>query len=205
MTFDLEKVRADFPILSEQIHGHRLVYLDSGASAQKPVQVLDRMDHAYRHEYANVHRGLHTLANRATEAYEAGRDKVARFLNARRRDEIVFTRSATEAINLVASSFAAPRIGKGDEIVLSIMEHHSNIVPWHFHRERRGAVLKFVDVRDDGGFDLDAFEAALSPRTKMVAITHMSNVLGTVVPIAEIVEIAHARGIPVLVDGSQGA
>ncbi len=205
MTFDLAKVRADFPILEEKIFGKRLVYLDSGASAQKPNQVLDRMDWAHRHAYANVHRGLHTLANRATEAYEGGRQSVARFLNASRPEEIIFTRSATEAINLVAASFLGPRIGEGDEIVLSIMEHHSNIVPWHFHRERKGAVLKWVDVRDDGSFDIDAFEAALTPRTKMVAITHMSNVLGTVLPIKQIVEIAHARGIPVLVDGSQGA
>jgi cysteine desulfurase / selenocysteine lyase len=205
VTFNIDAVRADFPILGEEIYGHRLVYLDSGASAQKPVQVLDRMDHAFRHEYANVHRGLHTLANRATEAYEGGRQRVQRFLNAARPEEIVFTRSATEAINLVASSFAGPRIGEGDEIVLTVMEHHSNIVPWHFHRERKGAVLKWVDVREDGSFDLDAFEAALSPRTKMVAVTQMSNVLGTVTPIKEIVAIAHARGIPVLVDGSQGA
>lgn len=205
MSFDLAKIRADFPILEEKIHGNRLVYLDSGASAQKPNQVLDRMDWAHRHAYANVHRGLHTLANRATEAYEGGREATRRFLNASRPEEIIFTRSATEAINLVAASFLGPRIGEGDEIVLSIMEHHSNVVPWHFHRERKGAVLKWVDVRDDGSFDLDAFEAALSPKTRMVAITHMSNVLGTVTPIREIVEIAHARKIPVLVDGSQGA
>lgn len=205
MSFDLAKIRADFPILEEKIHGNRLVYLDSGASAQKPNQVLDRMDWAHRHAYANVHRGLHTLANRATEAYEGGREAVRRFVNAKRPEEIIFTRSATEAINLVAASFLGPRIGEGDEIVLSIMEHHSNVVPWHFHRERKGAVLKWVDVRDDGSFDLDAFEAALSPRTRMVAITHMSNVLGTVTPIKEIIEIAHARKIPVLIDGSQGA
>ncbi|QQR40788.1 cysteine desulfurase [Devosia rhizoryzae] len=205
MTFDLEKVRADFPILSEQIHGKRLVYLDSGASAQKPVQVLDRMDRGYRHEYANVHRGLHTLANRATEGYEAGRESVRRFLNADRIEEIIFTKSATEAINLVASSFAGPRIGEGDEIVLTTMEHHSNIVPWHFHRERNGAVLRWVDVGDDGSFDIDAFEKALSDRTRIVAITHMSNVLGTITPIKQVIEIAHARGIPVMVDGSQGA
>jgi cysteine desulfurase/selenocysteine lyase len=205
MTFDLNQIRADFPILEEKIHGNRLVYLDSGASAQKPNQVLDRMDWAHRHAYANVHRGLHTLANRATEAYEGGREATRRFLNASRPEEIIFTRSATEAINLVAASFLGPRIGEGDEIVLSIMEHHSNVVPWHFHRERKGAVLKWVDVRDDGSFDLDAFEAALTPKTRMVAITHMSNVLGTVTPIKQIVEIAHARNIPVLVDGSQGA
>ncbi|HQZ12604.1 MAG TPA: cysteine desulfurase [Devosia sp.] len=205
MTFDLDKVRADFPILSEQIHGNRLVYLDSGASAQKPLAVLDRMDYAHRHEYANVHRGLHTLANRATEAYEGGRQRVRKFLNAARNEEIIFTKGATEAINLVASSFAAPRIKEGDEIVVSVMEHHSNIVPWHFLRERQGAVLKWIDVRDDGSLDMDAFAASLGERTKMVAITHMSNVLGTVNPIAEIIALAHARGIPVLIDGSQGA
>ncbi|HEY9013200.1 MAG TPA: cysteine desulfurase [Devosia sp.] len=205
MTFDLDTVRADFPILSERIHGHRLVYLDSGASAQKPNAVLDRMDYAHQHEYANVHRGLHTLANRATEAFEGARERVRKFLNAKRSEEIIFTRSATEAINLVASSFAGPRIGEGEEIVLTVMEHHSNIVPWHFHRERKGAVLEWVDVRDDGSFDLDAFERIIGPRTKMVAITHMSNVLGTVTPLKQVIEIAHAKGVPVLVDGSQGA
>ncbi|MBK1795815.1 cysteine desulfurase [Devosia sp. WQ 349] len=205
MTFDLAAVRADFPILSEQIHGHRLVYLDSGASAQKPNAVLERMDYAFRHEYANVHRGLHTLANRATEGYEAGRESVKRFINAPRLEEIIFTKSATEAINLVASSFAGPRIREGDEIIITTMEHHSNIVPWHFLRERQGAVLKWVDVKDDGSFDMDAFEAALSDKTRMVAMTHMSNVLGTVTPIKGVIERAHARGIPVLIDGSQGA
>jgi cysteine desulfurase/selenocysteine lyase len=205
MTFDLDKVRADFPILSEQIHGHRLVYLDSGASAQKPVQVLDRMDRGFRHEYANVHRGLHTLANRATEGYEAGRESARSFLNAGRIEEVIFTKSATEAINLVASSFAGPRISEGDEIVTTVMEHHSNIVPWHFHRERKGAVLKFVDVHEDGSLDLEAFEAALTDRTRIVAVTHMSNVLGTINPIKDLIAIAHAKGIPVLIDGSQGA
>ncbi len=205
MGFDLKAVRADFPILEEKIHGHRLVYLDSGASAQKPRAVLDRIARAYTHEYANVHRGLHTLSNRATEAFEDARETVRAFLNATSADEIVFTGSATEAINLVAEAFAGPRVGEGDEIVLSIMEHHSNIVPWHFLRERKGAVLKWVDVADDGSFDLGAFEQALSPRTKIVAITHMSNVLGTVTPLKQIIEIAHAKGIRVLVDGSQGA
>ena len=205
MTFNLDSIRADFPILEEKIFGRRLVYLDSGASAQKPNAVLDRMDWAHRHAYANVHRGLHTLANRATEAYEGGRKAVARFLGASRPEEIIFTRSATEAINLVASSFAGPRVGAGDEIVVTVMEHHSNIVPWHFHRERKGAVLKWVDVRDDGSLDMEAFEAAIGPRTKMVAVTHMSNVLGTVNPIKRIVEVAHAKGVPVLIDGSQGA
>lgn len=205
MSFDLEQVRAEFPILKEEIHGNRLVYLDSGASAQKPQAVLDRITTAYTHEYANVHRGLHTLSNRATEAFEAARESVRGFLNAPSVDQIIFTRSTTEAINLVAESFVGPMTGEGDQIVLSIMEHHSNIVPWHFHRERKGAVIKWVDVADDGSFDLDAFAASLTERTRMVAITHMSNVLGTVTPLKQIVEIAHARNIPVLADGSQAA
>ncbi len=203
--YDVEKLRADFPILAERPYGKPLVYLDNAASAQKPKAVLDRLTHAYEHEYANVHRGLHYLANAATEAYEGARETVRRFLNAASSEEIVFTRSATEAINLVAASFGLGHIGAGDEIVLSVMEHHSNIVPWHFHRERKGAVLKWVDVDDDGAFSLEAFERALTPRTKIVAITQMSNVLGTTTPIKEIVRIAHARGVPVLVDGSQGA
>lgn len=202
---DLGKIREDFPILKEEVNGHRLVYLDSGASAQKPNQVLERIQHAYAHEYANVHRGLHTLSNRATEAFEDARAKVQKFFNAERVEEIVFTRSATEAINLVAQSFAGPKIGEGDEIIITKMEHHSNIVPWHFLRERQGAVIRWVDVAEDGSFDLDDFEAAISDRTKMVAITHMSNVMGTIVPIKKVTEIAHARNIPVMVDGSQGA
>ncbi len=203
--YDVEAIRADFPILSERPYGKPLVYLDNAASAQKPRAVIERMVHAYEHEYANVHRGLHYLANAATEAYEAARERVRRFLNAEFGEEIVFTRSATEAINLVAASFGLQRIGAGDEIVLTVMEHHSNIVPWHFHRERKGAVLEWVDVDDEGAFSLEAFERALTPRTKIVAVTQMSNVLGTAPPIKEIVRIAHARGVPVLVDGSQGA
>jgi cysteine desulfurase / selenocysteine lyase len=203
--YDLDAVRADFPILSSQVYGKPLVYVDNAASAQKPKPVLDRMTHAYSHEYANVHRGLHYLANAATDAFEVARETVRRFINAESVDEIVFTKGATEAINLVAASYGLQHIAEGDEIVLSIMEHHSNIVPWHFLRERKGAVLKWVDVDDEGNFSLEAFEQALSPRTKMVAMTHMSNVLGTVVPIKDVVRIAHAHGIPVLVDGSQGA
>jgi cysteine desulfurase/selenocysteine lyase len=203
--YDIDRIRADFPILAMKPYGKKLVYLDNAASAQKPRAVLDRMTHAYTHEYSNVHRGLHFLANAATEAFEAGRESVRAFLNAQSTDEIVFTRSATEAINLVAASFGLAHIEAGDEIVLSVMEHHSNIVPWHFHRERKGAVLKWVGVDEEGNFSIEEFERALSPRTKIVAITHMSNVLGTVMPIKEIVAIAHARGIPVLVDGSQGA
>jgi cysteine desulfurase/selenocysteine lyase len=202
---DVARLREDFPILSTQVYGKPLVYLDNAASAQKPREVVERMVHATYHEYANVHRGLHHLANAATEAYEVARESVRAFLNAGSVDEIIFTKSATEAINLVAASFGEAFIKEGDEIVLSIMEHHANIVPWHFLRERRGAVLKWVDVDDDGNFLLDRFEQALTAKTKIVALTHMSNVLGTVTPVKEIVKIAHARGIPVLIDGSQGA
>jgi len=205
MSFNLENIRNDFPILSEKIHGNRLVFLDSGASAQKPKAVIDRITHAYEHEYANVHRGLHTLSTRATDAYEGAREKVQKFINARRNEEIIFTSSATAALNLVASSFASPMVGEGDEIVLSIMEHHSNIVPWHFLRERQGAVIKWVDVNDDGSFNLEEFEKSLTSRTKIIAITHMSNVLGTITPLKQIIEIAHAKNIVVVIDGSQGA
>jgi cysteine desulfurase/selenocysteine lyase len=203
--YDVSAIREDFPILAERPYGKTLVYLDNAASAQKPKAVIDRLVHAYEHEYANVHRGLHYLANAATEAYEAARESVRRFLNAASHEEIVFTRSTTEAINLVAASYGLDHIGAGDEIVLSVMEHHSNVVPWHFHRERKGAVLRWVDVGDDGSFSLEAFERALSDRTKIVAITQMSNVLGTAPPIKDMVGLAHERGVPVLVDGSQGA
>lgn len=203
--YDIEAIRRDFPILSREIHGKPLVYLDNGASAQKPRAVIDTITHAYSNEYANVHRGLHFLSNAATDAYEKARGSVRRFINASSVDEIVFTKSATEAINTVAYGYGMPNIGEGDEIVLSIMEHHSNIVPWHFIRERQGAKLVFAPVDDEGVFHIEEFEKRLTDRTKLVAITHMSNVLGTVTPIKQIVEIAHARGIPVLVDGSQGA
>jgi cysteine desulfurase/selenocysteine lyase len=199
------KVREDFPILKTRPYGKPLAYLDNAASAQKPRQVIERVTHAYEHEYANVHRGLHYLANAATDAYESAREKVRAYLNAGSTEEIIFTRGATEALNLVAASYGRAHIGPGDEIVLTIMEHHSNIVPWHFHRERNGAVLKWVGVDEDGNFSLEEFEKALSPKTKIVAITHMSNALGTIVPIDKVIEIAHARGIPVCVDGSQGA
>src|SRR5262249_40462032 len=203
--YDVESIRTDFPILFREVYGKPLVYLDNGASAQKPRAVLEAIEHAYKMEYANVHRGLHYLSNAATSRFEDARETVRRFLNAASTDEIIFTRNATEAINLVASSFGGMTIGEGDEIVVSIMEHHSNIVPWHFHRERRGAVIKWAPISDRGEFMLDAFEALLGSRTKMVAITHMSNVLGSIVPIKDVVRIAHARGIPVLVDGSQAA
>lgn len=203
--YDVARVRQDFPALALEVYGKPLVYLDNAASAQKPKAVLERMTQAYTSEYANVHRGLHYLANAATEAFEGGRDRVAKFLNARRNEEIVFTRNATEAINLVASSWGEPNIRAGDEIVISIMEHHSNIVPWHFLRERHGAVIKWADVDDDGNFLIEEFEKQLTPRTRLVAITQMSNMLGTTVPVKDVVRIAHARGIPVLVDGSQAA
>ncbi len=204
--YDVAKVRADFPILSEMPYGKPLVYLDNGASAQKPRQVIDRIRHAYEHEYANVHRGLHYLANAATDAYEAARESARVFFNAEHGEEIIFTRSATGGLNAVASSLGlALGIGEGDEIVLSIMEHHSNIVPWHYWRERHGAVIKWAPVDDDGNFLIDEFEKLLTPRTKVVAITHMSNVLGTIVPIKQVIEMAHARNIPVVVDGSQSA
>jgi cysteine desulfurase/selenocysteine lyase len=203
--YDVARIREDFPILAMPVYGKPLVYLDNAASAQKPKAVLDRLYYAYTAEYANVHRGLHYLANAATEAYEGARERVRAFLNASRAEEIVFTRNATEAVNLVAYTFGRERIKAGDEIVLSIMEHHSNIVPWHFLRERKGAVLRWAPIADDGTFLLDEFEKLLSRRTKIVAITHMSNVLGTVVPIKEIVRMAHARGIPVFVDGAQAA
>jgi cysteine desulfurase / selenocysteine lyase len=204
-TYDVERIRKDFPILAMQVYGKPLVYLDNAASAQKPQAVLDRINKAYTSQYANVHRGLHYLANEATEAYEDARDKVAKFLNAKRKEEIIFTRNATEAINLVAYTFGRERIQPGDEIVVSIMEHHSNIVPWHFLRERQGAVIKWAPVDDEGHFLIDEFEKLLTPRTKMVAITHMSNMLGTMVPVKEVTRLAHARGIQVLVDGAQGA
>ena len=203
--YDVNRIRADFPALALQVYGKPLVYLDNAASAQKPKVVLDRLQYAYTHEYANVHRGLHYLANAATEAYEGAREKVAAFLNASRKEEVIFTRNATEAINLVAYTFGRERIKEGDEIVLSIMEHHSNIVPWNFLRERQGAVIKWAPVDDEGNFLLDEFEKLLTPRTKLVAITAMSNALGTIVPVKEVVKLAKARGIPVLVDGSQAA
>ena len=203
--FDVEAIRRDFPILAREVYGKPLVYLDNSASAQKPRAVIDAVAHAYANEYANVHRGLHFLSNAATDAYEAAREKVRRFLNAPSVDDIVFTKSSTEAINTVAYGYGMPRLGAGDEIVLSIMEHHSNIVPWHFIREHQGAKLVWAPVDDAGAFHVEDFVKCLTARTKLIAITHMSNALGTIVPIKEICRIARERGIPVLVDGSQGA
>ena len=203
--YDVAKIRADFPILGREVNGKPLVYLDNGASAQKPQVVIDAMTQAYSMEYANVHRGLHYLSNLATDKYEAVRGTLARFLNAPSPDEIIFTSGATEAFNLVSYAWAAPRLKAGDEIVLSIMEHHANIVPWHFLRERQGVVLKWVDVDAKGDLDPEAVLAAIGPRTRLVAVTHMSNVLGTVVDIAAICRGAQALGVPVVVDGSQAA
>ncbi|MBP0440870.1 cysteine desulfurase [Tianweitania sediminis] len=203
--YDIDAIRSDFPILSRDVYGKPLVYLDNAASVQKPRAVLDAVQHAYSQEYANVHRGLHFLSNAATDAYEKARETTRRFLNAPSVDQIVFTSNTTAAINLVAYGYGMPNIGDGDEIVLSIMEHHSNIVPWHFIRERQGAKLVWTPVEEDGSFDIEKFTACLTERTRLVAITQMSNALGTVTPIKEICRIAHERGIPVLVDGSQSA
>ena len=197
---DVARIREDFPILAREVHGRPLVYLDNAASAQKPEAVIEAMAAAMRGSYANVHRGLHTLANETTSAFEAARETVARFINAPQLESIVFTKGGTQAINIVANGV---NIQPGDEIVLSVMEHHSNIVPWHFLRERKGAVLRWLDIDDDGGVDLAALDALIGPRTKMVAISHMSNVLGARTPAAEIVRIAHAKGVPVLLDGCQ--
>ncbi len=203
--FDPAKIRADFPILSRQVNGKPLVYLDNGASAQKPQVVIDAITQAYAQEYANVHRGLHYLSNLATDKYEAVRGKVARFLNAPSEHEIVFTTGTTEGINLTSYAWAAPRFQAGDEVVLSILEHHANIVPWHFLRERMGVVLKWVDCDANGDLDPQAVIDAIGPRTKLVAITQMSNVTGTVVDVASICHAARARGVATLVDGSQAA
>ena len=203
--YDVEKIRADFPILSRQVNGKPLVYLDNGASAQKPRVVIDAISHAYSHEYANVHRGLHYLSNLATDHYESVRGVIARFLGAGSEEEIVFNSGTTEGINMVAYGWAMPRMQAGDEIILSIMEHHANIVPWHFLRERQGVVIKWVDVDATGALDPQAVLDAITPRTKLLAVTHVSNVLGTVVDVKAICDGARARGVPVLVDGSQAA
>ena len=205
MNFDIAKIRADFPILSREVNGKPLVYLDNGASAQKPQVVIDAISHAYGQEYANVHRGLHYLSNLATEKYEGVRGTIARFLGVRDENEIVFTSGATEGINLVAYGWAMPRMQAGDEIVLTIAEHHANIVPWHFLRERQGVVLKWVEVDANGDLDPQAMIDAIGPKTKLVAMTHMSNVLGTVFDVKPVIDAAHAQGVPVLIDGSQAA
>lgn len=200
--FDLEDLRAEFPILSRQVNGRPLVYLDSAASAQKPRAVIKAMVEAMEGSYANVHRGLHTLANETTDAFERARESVRRLLAARSTDEIVFTKNGTEAVNLVASSFGLS-LQAGDEIVVSELEHHANLVPWHFLRERKGVVLKFAPITEDGRIDLDAYRALLGPKTRMVAMSHMSNVTGAISDAKAIVEAAHAVGAQVLLDGCQ--
>ena len=203
--FDVQKIRSDFPILSRQVNGKPLVYLDNGASAQKPQVVIDAISHAYSHEYSNVHRGLHYLSNLATDKYESVRGTIAKFLNAGDEEEIVFTSGTTEGINLIAYGWAMPNLQPGDEIILSVMEHHANIVPWHFLRERQGVVIKWVDVDAEGALDPQAVLDAITPKTKLIAITQVSNVLGTVVDVKAITAGAHAKGVRVLVDGSQAA
>ncbi len=204
-TFDVNAIRAQFPGLAQEVYGKPLVYLDNAASAQKPAAVLDRMHDFATNEYANVHRGLHYLSNNATNAFEAARETTRQFINAESVDQIIFTGGATDAINLVTYGFLEPQIEEGDEIILSEMEHHSNIVPWHFMRERHGAVLKWVPVTDEGALDMAAYEAAFSDKTKFVALTQMSNALGTITPAKQLVDIAHKNGVPILLDGCQGA
>ena len=203
--YDVEKVRADFPILSRSVNGKPLVYLDNGASAQKPKVVIDAMTHAYEAEYANVHRGLHFLSNLTTEKYEGVRSIIARFLNVKDAEEIVFTTGTTEGINLVSYAWGAPNLKVGDEIVLSVLEHHANIVPWHFLRERQGIVLKWVEPEPDGSLDAEKVIAATGPKTRLIAVTQMSNVTGARVDVARICRAAKEKGVLVLVDGSQGA
>lgn len=203
--FDINAIRAEFPVLGSEVYGKPLVYLDNAASAQKPLKVIERMQHFSTYEYANVHRGLHYLSNNATNAFEAARETTREFLNAETREQIIFAGGATDAINLVAYGFLEPQIEAGDEIIISEMEHHSNIVPWHFMRERHGAVLKWVPVTDAGELDMAAYEAAFSDKTKFVALTQMSNALGTITPSKQLVDIAHKHNVPILLDGCQGA
>ena len=205
MSFDVNAIRADFPILSRKVNNKPLIYLDNGASSQKPQVVIDAINTAYSHEYANVHRGLHYLSNLATEKYEAVRGTVAKFLNVADENDIIMNSGTTEGINMVAYGWAMNVMKPGDEIVLSVMEHHANIVPWHFLRERFGIVLKWVDIDENGVLDPEAMLDAITPRTKLIAVTHMSNVIGSIVDVKSICVGARARGVPVLVDGSQGA
>ena len=200
---DAARLRDDFPILGEGVNGRPLVYLDNAATTQKPRSVIDTVASYYRHDNANVHRGVHALSQRATDDYEAARAKAVRFVNARGPEEIVFTRGTTDGINLVAQSFARPRLGEGDEILISAMEHHSNIVPWQLVCEQTGAALRVAPIDDAGDLIVDAYAALLGPRTKLVAITHVSNALGSIVPLARVTALARAAGIPVLVDGAQ--
>ena len=201
--FDVERVRADFPILAQTVHGHKLVYLDNAATSHKPKVVLDRILHYYQFDNANIHRGVHYLSERATEEYEAARNRVQGFLHAGRASEIIFVRSATEAINLVAQTYGRVHVGRGDEVLITAMEHHSNIVPWQLLCEEKDAKLRVAPINDRGELILEEFQALLSARTKIVAVGHVSNALGTVNPVGEIIHLAHQKNIPVLVDGAQ--
>ena len=203
LEFDVERIRADFPILSTTVHGKPLVYVDNAASTQKPRAVIDSITEVYEHHYANVHRGVHTLSQRSTEMFEGAREKIRRFLNARHAHEIIFVRGTTEAINLVAQSFGRANFKAGDEIVITAMEHHSNIVPWQMLCEQTGALLKVAPINRRGELELEGFERLLSKRTRLVSLAHMSNALGTLNPVKALIEIAHERGIPVLLDGAQ--
>lgn len=202
---DFDKIREDFPVLHQEVNGHRLAYLDNGASSQMPVQVADRIDHYHRYEHSNVHRGIHTLSQRATDAYEETRGKIQRFINARLKDEIIFTTGTTDSINLVANSYGGQNLREGDEIILTQMEHHANIVPWQMVAEKTGAVIKVIPVDDQGNLDMKAYKQMLSGRTKIVAVIHVSNALGTINPVEEIIDLAHEAGAAVLVDGAQSA
>jgi cysteine desulfurase/selenocysteine lyase len=205
LVWDVERIRKDFPILHQEVHGHPLVYLDNAATTQKPRVVIDALRAYYTTDNANVHRGVHRLSERATEAYEGARVRIQRFLNAAHPREIVFVRGATEGINLVAQTHGRRAVGRGDEIVITALEHHSNIVPWQMLCEEKGAALRVVPIDDAGEVDLDAYETLLGERTRLVAVAHVSNALGTVVPVKRMIETAHRRGIPVLVDGAQAA
>jgi cysteine desulfurase / selenocysteine lyase len=203
MDFNVEKIRADFPILKEQVHGKPLVYFDNAATTQKPFQVIDTLVRYYEKENCNIHRGVHYLSVKATEAYEHAREKIRDFIGAKESKEVIFTRGTTESINLVADTFGKMQVGKGDEVVISVMEHHSNFVPWQQLCLKQGATLRFVPLLEDGSLDMEGYRELLSDRTKLVAITHISNVLGTINPVHEIIRLAHERSIPVLIDGAQ--
>ena len=203
LPLDVVKIRQDFPILKEAIHGRPLVYLDNAASTQKPLAVLDTLKHVYAHDYANVHRGVHTLSQRATDLFEGARQKIKGFINARKIEEIIFVRGTTEAVNLVAQSYGRSKLQAGDEILISAMEHHSNIVPWQMLCQQTGAVLKVAPINLSGEIIMEEFEALLTERTKLVSVVHMSNALGTINPVKHIIELAHAQGVPVMLDGAQ--
>lgn len=200
---NIDKIRADFPILSREVHGRPLIYLDNAATTQKPLCVLDAMRDEYLNVNANVHRGVHWMSQQATDLHEAARETVRRFINARSAAEIVFTRGTTEGLNLVASTFADAFMQEGDEVIVSVMEHHSNIVPWQLQAERKGIRLRVIPMDDSGRLDMDAYAALFTDRTRIVSVTHVSNVLGTVNPVRDIIRLAHAHGVPVMIDGAQ--